>query len=165
MVVVVVHGKRSIVVGRADGQVARSRSLCDRRLVVDDVDNETTVIKGDTILQQILDHFMRDGLFAQVLKNELHGRVVGKAAILLVEAEEGGMQMDGERGRLAAELAQDVLGAPDMRFGYPFDQSVAGTVGLVVGACVETGGHARPWAAHWSMPSFRGRRCRHGECW
>jgi hypothetical protein len=115
------------------------------------------------ILQQVLDHLVGDGLFAQVVEDELHGRVVGKAAILLVEAEEGGMQVDGERGRAAAELAQDVVGRPDEGFGHGLDGRVAAR-GMRVGARAQPGAQAGSRTAH-RMSGLYSRCRRHAECW
>lgn len=163
MVVVVVHGEGNIVIGRGDGQVAGRGCLCDRGFVIDDIDNKTAIVKGNAVLQQVLDHLVGDGLFAQVVEDELHGRVVGKAAILLVEAEEGGMQMDGERGRAAAKLAQNVVGRPDKRFRDGLERRVA-PCRMCVGARAQAAAQAGSRAAH-GMSGLYCRRRRHAECW
>lgn len=163
MVVVVVHGKGNVVIGRGDGQVAGCGCLCDRGFVIDNIDNKTAIVKGNAVLQQVLDHLVRDGLFAQVVQDELHGRVVGEAAILLVEAEEGGMQVDSERGRAAAKLAQDVVGRPDVRFRDGLERRVA-PCRMSAGARAQTATQARSRAAH-GMSGLYCRRRRHAECW
>ncbi|KAH0356608.1 hypothetical protein KCU81_g582, partial [Aureobasidium melanogenum] len=56
----------NVMVSRSHGQVARSGSLCDRGLVVNDIDDETTIVEGNAIVEQILNHLMGDSLFAQV---------------------------------------------------------------------------------------------------
>lgn len=163
MVVVVVHGKGNVVIGRSHGQVAGGGCLCDRGFVIDDIDNKTAIVEGNAVLQQVLDHLVGDGLFAQVVEDEFHGRIVGKAAILVVEAEEGGMQVDGERGRTAAKLAQDVVGRPDVRFRDGLERRVA-PCGMGVGARAQAAAQARSRAAH-GMSGLYCRRRRHAECW
>lgn len=160
---IVVHGEGNVMVSRSHGQVARSGSLCDRGLVVNNIDDETAIVEGNAIVEQILNHLMGDSLFAQVLQDEFHRRIVGKAAILLVEAEEGGMQMDGERGGTAAKLAQDVFGGSDVRFGYFLDGRVA-TCAKGVGARAQASAQAGSRAAH-GMSGLCCRRRRHAECW
>lgn len=170
---VVVHGKGDVLVGRGRGQVAGGRCLCDRRLVVDDLDNETTVVLRNATVDQVGQDLVGNCLLGQVVQEDLHGRVVREAAVLLVEAEEGGMQVDGERRGLATELAQNVLRGPHVRLVLDLvDGGIGigrGIVGVVVGARVETGGHGGSRAAH-RMSSFRCRRRRHAvpcraECW
>jgi hypothetical protein len=97
------------------------------------------------------------------VEDELHRRIVGKAAILLVEAEEGGMQVDGERRRAAAELAQDVVGGPDEGFRHGLDGRVA-ACGMSVGARAQAGAQAGSRTAH-RMSGLYSRCRRHAECW
>lgn len=59
---------------------------------------------------------MWDGLLLEVLNKYFHGRVVRKAAFLLIESEVRRMQMYDERRLAAAELAKDMRRIPDQRF-------------------------------------------------
>lgn len=59
---------------------------------------------------------MGDSLSAEMLEERLHGRVIGETAILLIEAEVGGMKMKNQRGRTAGKLAQYVIGISNIWF-------------------------------------------------
>lgn len=59
---------------------------------------------------------MWHSLALEVLKERLHRGVIAEAAVLLIEAKVCGVEVHLERRRFAAELAQYVVGTPDMRF-------------------------------------------------
>lgn len=56
-----------------------------------------TVIELDPAGQQLLHHIMRHGAVLEMLKKELHLRIIRKASILTIETEMGWMQVDRQR--------------------------------------------------------------------
>ena len=58
--------------------------------------------------KQLLEHVMRYNLVPNVFKNNLHWRIVRKAAILLIEAKMGWVEMQNKGGRRFPELLQDI---------------------------------------------------------
>lgn len=55
-----------------------------------------TIVELYTILDHLLDHFMRDSLTHEVFYERLHGRVVGEAAFLLIETPVGVVEVDDQ---------------------------------------------------------------------
>ena len=70
---------------------------------------ELTFVIFDTLVEELVNHLIRDGLFLQVLQHELHGGIVGEAAILVFKSKVVGMQVDDEGGRPTTILCQYVL--------------------------------------------------------
>ena len=70
---------------------------------------ELTFIIFDTLVEELVNHLIRNGLFLQVLQHELHCGVVGEAAILVFKSKVVGMQVDDERRGPTTILCQYIL--------------------------------------------------------
>jgi hypothetical protein len=135
VLVVVVH--REGLVGGAPDLVCRTagRILCAFPVIVHLYDQTAcvgvsrysflprlasllTIVEFDARLEQLCKDLMRHRLEPDMLQDEAHLRVVSKISILLVKAEVGGVEVEDERGRLAIELLQYVLGGGHEGCGY-----------------------------------------------
>lgn len=91
MLIVIVYRKRSVLlITRCAFRFIR---LSRHRLVIDDLDNETAFIESDTGTEKLFYHVMRHSPGSNMLDDNFHFRIVGKASILLLKSEVRWMQV------------------------------------------------------------------------
>lgn len=81
--------------------------------MIDDFDDQPTIIELHTCFSELLYHVVGDGSIIEVLNKDAHLRVIAKAAMLLLKPEVCRIKVHNQGGWAAVELLQDVT-----FFGY-----------------------------------------------
>ena len=68
-----------------------------------------TVIERYTAPCQLLEYIVGDSLLLEMLYDELHGRIVSKGAILLIETEMCWVKVEDQGSWFATEFSEDVF--------------------------------------------------------